>query len=94
MVNTQIKELELVEEQTSTQNTHVLLVWNDDVNSFDWVILALVEICAHSFEQAEQCANIIHNKGKYAVKHGILKKLRPMCEALLDRGISASLEER
>ena len=69
-----------------------LIVWNDDVNTFDWVITALMEICQHTAEQAEQCALFIHFKGKYAVKQGIYEKLRPMCEGLLDRGISATIE--
>lgn len=69
-----------------------LIVWNDDVNTFDWVITALMEICHHSAEQAEQCALFIHFKGKYAVKQGTYEKLHPMCEALHDRGISATIE--
>ncbi|HEU4554163.1 MAG TPA: ATP-dependent Clp protease adaptor ClpS [Chitinophaga sp.] len=70
-----------------------LIVWNDDVNTFDWVIQSLIEVCEHSAEQAEQCALFIHYNGKYAVKHGEFTQLRPMCEALLDRGISATIEE-
>ncbi len=69
-----------------------LIVWNDDVNTFDWVITSLMEICHHTAEQAEQCALFIHFKGKYAVEQGAFEKLRPMCEALLDRGISATIE--
>lgn len=70
-----------------------LIVWNDDVNTFDWVIQSLMEVCGHTQEQAEQCALIIHHNGKYAVKQGEFTKLRPLCDALLDRGISATLEE-
>lgn len=70
-----------------------LLVWNDDVNTFDWVIQSLVEVCGHTTEQAEQCALIIHFSGKYAVKEGDFEEIRPMCEALLDRGISATVEQ-
>jgi ATP-dependent Clp protease adaptor protein ClpS len=70
-----------------------LVLWNDDVNTFDWVIKALVEICGHSEEQAEQCALLIHTKGKYAVKQGGLDMLKPMCEGICDRGINATLEE-
>jgi len=70
-----------------------LVVWNDDVNTFDWVIESLMEVCRHTFEQAEQCALFIHFKGKYAVKHGALEELRPMCEALLNRKITATVEE-
>ena len=70
-----------------------LIVWNDEVNTFEWVIESLMEVCDHSYEQAKQCAYIIHFKGKYAVKHGFYEKLKPMCDAITDRGIGATLEE-
>ena len=70
-----------------------LVVWNDDVNSFDWVIVTLIEICGHTEEQAEQCAMIIHTKGKYGVKEGSYDFLKPMCDAITDRGIGATVEE-
>jgi len=69
-----------------------LIVWNDDVNTFEWVIETLMEICKHSREQAEQCAYIIHYKGKYSVKEGTYEKLKPMCDAITERGISATVE--
>jgi len=69
-----------------------LVVHNDDVNTFDWVIISLIEICSHTFEQAEQCAYIIHYSGKYAVKHGAHDILHPMKDALVDRGIQATIE--
>ncbi len=70
-----------------------LIVWNDEVNSFDWVIETLVEVCGHSFEQAEQCALFIHHKGKYAVRQGSFEELEPLCTAITDRGIGATIEE-
>ncbi len=70
-----------------------LVVFNDDVNTFEWVIQSLIEICRHNFEQAEQCAIYIHFKGKYAVKHGGEEELLPMKDALHDRGISAAVEK-
>jgi ATP-dependent Clp protease adaptor protein ClpS len=70
-----------------------LVVWNDEVNSFDWVITTLIEICGHSTEQAEQCAMIIHTKGKYAVKDGSYDFLKPLCDAITERGIGATVEE-
>lgn len=70
-----------------------LLVWNDEVNSFDWVISTLVEICGHSIEQAEQCAMIIHTKGKYAVKDGSYNFLKPLCDSITERGIGATVEQ-
>lgn len=77
---------------TKTTSPFQIVVWNDDVNTFEWVIETLVEICGHTHEQAEQCAFIIHHSGKYAVKNGTYDDLRPMCDAILDRGISATLE--
>jgi ATP-dependent Clp protease adaptor protein ClpS len=69
-----------------------LIVWNDEVNTFEWVIETLVEVCDHSHEQAEQCAYIIHYQGKYAVKNGVYDDLKPMCDAITDRGIGATIE--
>lgn len=69
-----------------TVSSNQLIVWNDDVNTFQWVIETLVEVCGHSFEQAEQCSLLIHFQGKYAVKEGMYEDLKPMCEAILDRG--------
>lgn len=69
-----------------------LVVWNDEVNTFDWVIDTLIEVCGHSTEQAEQCAIIIDSKGKYAVKAGDYEVLKPMCDAITDRGIGATID--
>ncbi len=71
----------------------ILIIWNDDVNTFDWVIETLVDVCGHTHEQAEQCAYIIHYHGKYAVKQGDYDTLKPMREAIVDRGINATIEE-
>ena len=70
-----------------------LLVWNDDVNTFDWVIDTLIQICGHSKEQAEQCAMLIHYKGKYAVRKDAYEKLKPECDAINDRNINATIEQ-
>ncbi|HZF62949.1 MAG TPA: ATP-dependent Clp protease adaptor ClpS [Chitinophagaceae bacterium] len=72
----------------------LLIVWNDEVNTFEWVIETLMEVCKHSHEQAEQCAYIIHYKGKYAVKQGDYEELKPMCDAITERGIGATVEEQ
>ncbi len=69
-----------------------LVVHNDDVNTFDWVIEALMDICRHRMEQAEQCAMLIHYKGKASVKNGAFEELQPMKDALSDRGISVTIE--
>lgn len=75
-----------------TETSHKIIVWNDDVNTFEWVIDSLMDICCHTREQAEQCALIIHHAGKYAVKQGDFEVLRPQAEALIDRGINATIE--
>jgi ATP-dependent Clp protease adaptor protein ClpS len=89
---TDIKEQEFTEVLEDIDEPFHLIVWNDEVNTFEWVIETLMEICKHSYEQAEQCAYIIHFKGKYAVKHGTYEDLKPMCDAITDRGIGATLE--
>lgn len=91
--STHIKFQEDADLLTATASLCQLVVWNDEVNTFQWVIETLMDICGHSFEQAEQCAYIIHFKGKYAVKEGEFDELRPMCEAILERGINATVEE-
>jgi ATP-dependent Clp protease adaptor protein ClpS len=75
-----------------TEPMHNLIVWNDDVNTFDWVIESLMAICEHSSEQAEQCSLIIHHKGKCGVKKGTFDILRPLAEGLIDRGIQATID--
>lgn len=77
---------------TLQQHPYSLIVWNDEVNTFEWVIKTLIEVCAHTPEQAEQCAMFIHTKGKYAVKNGDYETLKPMCDAITDRSIGATIE--
>ena len=77
---------------TATDEPCSLIVWNDEVNTFDWVIETLVQICGHSKEQAEQCAILIHFKGKYAVKKDSFDNLKPQCDAINDRNINATIE--
>ena len=69
-----------------------LIVWNDEVNTFEWVIETLIQVCGHSQEQAEQCSYIIHFQGKYGVKEGSYEELKPMCDAITERGIGATVE--
>ena len=70
-----------------------LVVYNDEVNTFDWVIECFTQILRHTSEQAEQLAYIIHYKGKATVKTAAKKILLPFKDALLDRGLSAVIEE-
>jgi ATP-dependent Clp protease adaptor protein ClpS len=90
------RSIELHEEDlsllTAEQEPCSLIVWNDDVNTFDWVIQTLVEVCHHTSEQAEQCAMLIHTQGKYAVKQGVYEELKPMCDEITERGIGATIE--
>ena len=72
--------------------TSKLILHNDDVNTFEWVIDALIDVCKHTVEQAEQCSYIIHHRGKYAVKHGSFERLKPMKDAITERGINATIE--
>jgi ATP-dependent Clp protease adaptor protein ClpS len=88
----QWKTEEIRETDVITEELHNLIVWNDDVNTFDWVIESLVDICGHETMQAEQCALIIHHKGKCGVKKGSFDDLRPQAEALIDRGIQATID--
>ena len=78
-----------VKESTALQNE--IVVYNDDVNTFDHVIETLVRVCSHHAEQAEQCALIIHYKGKCTVKTGEMKDLIPQCTQLLEAGLSAEV---
>ena len=82
-----------VAEIEKTIDTYQLIVHNDEVNTFDWVIAALIAVCKHNYEQAEQCAMLVHFKGKCAVKSGSETELLPICSALTDKGLSAVLEE-
>lgn len=75
-----------------TEQVSRLVVFNDEVNTFDWVIESFVDVCKHSTMQAEQLSYIVHFKGKATVKTGDKKQLRPMKDALVDRGLSAVIE--
>ena len=77
---------------TSIDEPYSLIVWNDEVNTFQWVIETLIDICGYTHEQAEQCSYIIHFQGKYAVKQGGYDELKPLCDAITDRGIGATIE--
>jgi ATP-dependent Clp protease adaptor protein ClpS len=91
-VKTYTKFKEETDTLTVTDNLYSLIVWNDEVNTFEWVIETLMEICGHNEQQAEQCAMIIHTKGKYAVKEGSYETLKPIRDAISDRGIGATVE--
>ena len=85
-------ELEVLEEtEVKTSKEHQIILYNDDINTFDHVIDILIKVCDHSATQAEQCALIVHYKGKCSVKSGSLSDLKPRCEKLLSAGLSAEI---
>lgn len=85
------KQLEDVLLEEGTADLNEIVLFNDDVNTFDHVISTLVEVCGHSLEQAEQCSLIVHYKGKCTVKTGEYSELRPRCTKLLEAGLSAEI---
>ena len=87
------KQEELVDviEAVETTDLMDLVVFNDDVNTFDHVIATLIRVCKHTPEQAEQCTFLIHYKGKCAVKSGSFEFLRPFREAICEAGIDARI---
>ncbi len=88
---TETDVLELVETKTTIEDTKDLIIYNDDYNTFDYVIESLVKVCKHEVIQAEQCTWIIHYNGKCAVKKGSFDVLRPMRQALSERGLDAKI---
>lgn len=89
-MNTQ-KQNEVVEKESVTESSKLIL-WNDDVNTFDHVIDCLVSICDHSTTQAEQCAYIVHYNGKCVVKEGVKTKLKPLLIALQLQQLSVEIK--
>lgn len=74
-----------------TEELYDLVVFNDDINTFEHVIATLIQVCKHTSEQAEQCTWIIHYKGKCSVKKGSFEELAPMRQGICDKGISAEI---
>lgn len=69
-----------------------LIVWNDEVHTFDFVIDALMKICEHSYEQASQCTLLIHHKGKCDVRRGSTEELKPMKDQLIALDLGVTIE--
>jgi ATP-dependent Clp protease adaptor protein ClpS len=86
-------EHEVIEVILKEEALKSLILYNDDFNTFEWVIECLVKVCDHDPLQAEQCAHLVHYKGKCVVKNGTFKKLRPFCESLLEKGLTAKIED-
>ena len=83
------EEVDVLEQEA---NQHEIVLHNDDVNSFDFVIDSLIDVCEHTLEQAEQCTLLIHYKGKCAVKTGGFDQLASMRNTICQRGLSAEVE--
>ena len=90
--NIETETLEQVEVKEKTQKELNVVLYNDDVNSFDFVINSLIEVCNHDPIQAEQCTFLVHFKGKCEVKRGSFADLRPIRNELTNRGLSATIE--
>jgi len=92
-MNSSVQEQELISvlEVIETVEAKDLVVFNDDVNTFEHVIETLIRVCKHTPEQAEQCTWIIHYKGKCAVKNGTVEQLQPMKDAICEVGIDAKI---
>jgi ATP-dependent Clp protease adaptor protein ClpS len=91
-IDNSIKIQEQVSIKEKQSEANILIVWNDEVNTFDHVIDTLIDVCNHDSAQAEQCTWMIHTSGKCDVQRGSFDKLRPMAEAIIDRGIGATIE--
>ena len=87
--------IEKTKEETSVLEAiginNEIILFNDDVNTFDHVIDTLIAVCKHTSEQAEQCAILVHYKGKCTVKTGDFDELKPQCTQLLQAGLSAEI---
>ena len=82
------KDVQTIEDQAPINE---IVLFNDDVNTFDHVIETLVDVCNHTFEQAEQCSILVHYKGQCTVKTGAYDDLEPRCSKLLQAGLSAEI---
>lgn len=89
-MNTYTEQQETLTEKQVELN-HEIVLYNDDVNTFDYVIECLIKYCDHAPEQAEQCAILVHYKGKCTVKTGVIDELKPQCSALLESGLNAEI---
>lgn len=82
------EKVDILEQEVSL---HEIVLFNDEVNTFEFVINSLIDVCDHSPEQAEQCTYLVHYKGKCAVKTGEYDELKPRCSRLLNLGLSAEI---
>jgi len=86
------KNIPTTDSKEDIRNENFLILHNDDVHTFDYVIDALIEICEHGYEQATQCTFLVHYKGKCDVKKGSFASLKPMKDALIERELNATID--
>ncbi len=88
-----VKEKTKKESSRSAENSeiHEIILYNDDINTFDHVIDCLISICDHTPLQAEQCTLIVHYKGKCSVKSGTLFDLKPRLKKLTAADLTAEI---
>jgi ATP-dependent Clp protease adaptor protein ClpS len=86
------KALTWKKKDSDNSEFHFLVLYNDEIHSFDYVIESLVEVCHHSGVQAEQCSIIAHFKGKCEIKKGIRKDIESMQVALSKRGLITTID--
>ena len=84
-------EFDQVLEQVSTDEK-ILVLHNDDVHTFDYVIETLIKVCKMDAIQAEQCTFLVHYKGKCDVKKGTYDYLKPFRQALIDKELETTIE--
>ncbi len=92
MTSKEIKRKPKDEIRGDVSNDNFLILHNDDIHSFDYVINALIDICEHEYEQATQCTIITHYKGKCDVKKGGFEKLLSLKNALIERELTATID--
>ena len=89
-MDTEVLEKPVTKKQT--EQVRDLILHNDDINTFDFVIETLIDVCGHNPLQAEQCAFIVHHNGKCGIKKGSFTDLKPIYETLLGKGLSATID--
>ena len=90
MLKERTKSVNQAEDQVS--ELREIILYNDDHNTFEYVIETLIEVCDHDPTSAEQCTLITHHKGKCGVKSGDLEELKPISRELTDRGLTVSIK--
>jgi len=90
-MSTERKKKEALDVVEQLTKQYEIVLFNDDVNTFDFVIDSLIDVCDHTLEQAEQCTILVHYKGKCTVKTGDYEDLKPRCTKLLSLGLSAEI---